>query len=109
LLDGLKTSACGKLPTGITEITESPKTWFTPGEDIVIINAINRHRHTESDDSMLSWLIGIYIKLLVWHKSITGNAQIRNELKYDCCILRSITRSVILNVSRQFTNILTGQ
>ena len=39
-------------------------------------HAINRHRHTESDDSMLSWLIGIYIKLLVWHKSITGNAQI---------------------------------
>ena len=32
-INGLKTSACGKLLTGITEITEFPKTWFIPGDD----------------------------------------------------------------------------
>jgi len=53
LLDGLKTSACGKLPTGITEITESPKTWFIPGDDIMIISTINKHKHTKRDDNML--------------------------------------------------------
>jgi hypothetical protein len=46
LLDGLKTSACGKLPTGITEVTESPKTWFTPGDDIRINGTINNQKYT---------------------------------------------------------------
>jgi len=53
LLDGLKTSACGKLSTGITEVTESPKTWFIPGDDIMIISPINEHKHTKRDDNML--------------------------------------------------------
>ena len=82
LLDGLKTSACGKLPTGITEITEFPKTWFIPGGDIMIISTINKHKHTKRDDNMLqvSWLIGLYIKLLSSHKCLTRNTQTRNEL-----------------------------
>jgi hypothetical protein len=52
LLDGLKTSACGKLSTSITEVTESPKTWLSPGDNDMM-TTINKHKHTESDDSML--------------------------------------------------------
>ena len=52
-INGLKTSACGKLLTGITEITEFPKTWFIPGDDIMIISPMNKHKHTKRDDNML--------------------------------------------------------
>jgi hypothetical protein len=51
LLDGLKSSACGKLATGMTETTESPNTSFTPCDDAMIISTMNKH--IRRDDSML--------------------------------------------------------
>jgi hypothetical protein len=35
-LEGLKISACGNTPTGMDEITESPKISSTPDDDAVI-------------------------------------------------------------------------
>jgi hypothetical protein len=88
LLDGLKSSACGKLSTGMTETTESPNTFFTPGDDAMIISTMNKHMRR--DDSMLKASRGCmdeYIKIsctTYTHSKI--GTQTRKELHIYCIV-----------------------
>ena len=63
----------------MTETTESPNTFFTPGDDAMIISTMNKHMRR--DDSMLKASCGCmdeYIKISCTHSKI--GTQTRKEL-----------------------------